>query len=157
MSKTFRKSQAAMEFLMTYGWAILVFLIVIGTLSYFGVLSPDKFLPSKCLLPAGIACSDFNVASNAVQIVLTNSLGQDITITDINIKDCQGDPLGPSLLRNGQKATFTVGMCTLSEEKYSSELNVTYTGESGLEHTVTGTITARNAFEIFGGGDGSRR
>jgi uncharacterized protein (UPF0333 family) len=38
-----RKGQAAMEFLMTYGWAILVVLAAIGALAYFGVLSPDKF------------------------------------------------------------------------------------------------------------------
>ncbi|MBI1979078.1 MAG: hypothetical protein HYS62_03415, partial [Candidatus Aenigmarchaeota archaeon] len=37
-----RKSQAAMEFLMTYGWAILVVLAAIAALAYFGVLSPEK-------------------------------------------------------------------------------------------------------------------
>ena len=37
---SFRKGQAAMEFLMTYGWAILVVLVVIGALAYFGILSP---------------------------------------------------------------------------------------------------------------------
>ncbi|MBI3036442.1 hypothetical protein HYY73_01620 [Candidatus Woesearchaeota archaeon] len=42
------KGQAAMEFLMTYGWAILVVLVVIGALSYFGVLSPSTLLPEKC-------------------------------------------------------------------------------------------------------------
>ena len=40
-----KRGQAAMEFLMTYGWAILAAIIVIGVLAYFGVLSPDKFLP----------------------------------------------------------------------------------------------------------------
>lgn len=33
-----KKSQAAMEFLMTYGWAILVVLAAIAALAYFGVL-----------------------------------------------------------------------------------------------------------------------
>jgi len=37
-----------MEFLMTYGWAILVVLVVIGALAYFGVLSPATLLPEKC-------------------------------------------------------------------------------------------------------------
>lgn len=41
-------NDAAMEFLLTYGWAILVVLIAIGTLAYFGALSPEKFkLPDK--------------------------------------------------------------------------------------------------------------
>jgi len=58
-SSSGKKAQAAMEFLMTYGWAILVVLAAIGALAYFGVLSPDRFLPEKCTLPSGIACLDF--------------------------------------------------------------------------------------------------
>lgn len=42
-----KKGQMAMEFLMTYGWAILVVLFAIGMLAYFGVLSPQKLLPQK--------------------------------------------------------------------------------------------------------------
>lgn len=38
-----KKSQAAMEFLMMYGWAILIVLIALGALWYFGVLNPDYF------------------------------------------------------------------------------------------------------------------
>lgn len=34
-----KKGQAAMEFLMTYGWAILAAIIAIGVLAYFGVFS----------------------------------------------------------------------------------------------------------------------
>jgi len=40
-----KKGQALMEFLMTYGWAILVVLVAIGALAYFGVLNPERFLP----------------------------------------------------------------------------------------------------------------
>ena len=49
-----KRGQAAMEFLLTYGWAILVVLVVIGALAYMGVLDPAKMLPrlgymySKC-------------------------------------------------------------------------------------------------------------
>ena len=39
-----KKSQVALDFLMTYGWAILVVLVAIGALAYFGVLIPDKYL-----------------------------------------------------------------------------------------------------------------
>lgn len=38
-----KKGQLAMEFLMTYGWAILASIIAIGVLAYFGVFSPSKF------------------------------------------------------------------------------------------------------------------
>lgn len=38
-----KKGLQAMEFLINYGWAILVVLVMIGTLAYFGVLNPNKF------------------------------------------------------------------------------------------------------------------
>ena len=34
-----KKSQAAMEFLMTYGWAIVIVLVAIGALAYFGTFN----------------------------------------------------------------------------------------------------------------------
>jgi len=42
--------QAALEFLMSYGWAILAVIAGIFALAYFGVLDLDKFLPHKLLL-----------------------------------------------------------------------------------------------------------
>jgi len=50
------KGQAALEFMMTYGWAILVVLAAIGALSYFGVLNPSRFTPDTCLASAPFSC-----------------------------------------------------------------------------------------------------
>jgi hypothetical protein len=47
-----KKSQAAMEFLMTYGWAILVVLVAIGVLAYFGVFNAHTNL-EKCTSSGG--------------------------------------------------------------------------------------------------------
>jgi len=38
-----KSAQAAIDFFKEYGWAILVVLIAIGALWYFGVLSPDGY------------------------------------------------------------------------------------------------------------------
>ncbi|MBI5391980.1 hypothetical protein HZB00_03170, partial [Candidatus Woesearchaeota archaeon] len=57
-----KKGQAAMEFLMTYGWAILVVLVAIGALAYFGVLSPSRFLPRSCTIGPGFSCDDAKVS-----------------------------------------------------------------------------------------------
>jgi hypothetical protein len=43
--KTKVKSQAAMEYLMTYGWAILIISLALGVLYSLGVLNPKNFLP----------------------------------------------------------------------------------------------------------------
>ena len=89
-----KRGQAAMEFLMTYGWAIMVVLVAISALAYFGVLSPDKFLPNKCFLEAGIGCTDFKVQEDSVTLVLQNGKGEDITISEIVIGECIGSNLG---------------------------------------------------------------
>jgi len=38
-----KKSQAATEFLLTYGWAFLVVFVAIGALVYFNVINPNIF------------------------------------------------------------------------------------------------------------------
>jgi len=66
-----RKAQAAMEFLMTYGWAILVVLVVIGALVYMGVLNPMAMVPEKCTAPSGFICNSVSMNSNQLQMILT--------------------------------------------------------------------------------------
>ena len=167
MNKTFRKSQAAMEFLMTYGWAILVVLVAIGALAYFGVLSPDRFLPAKCTLPAGIACTDFTITAGAlgaatVDIVLRNGLGFDIdpititlpagspcddalvsTLTLVADTTC---PVGTTGLANGVMCRYSVTCldAITVNSRFSSDVVVSYRNvDSNLDHDVRGTITGR--------------
>ena len=82
-----KKAQAAMEFLMTYGWAILVVLVVIGALAYFGVLNPQNLLPEKCTLPVGLYCKDYLISStdSTVTLKIENGIGHGIIIRTISI------------------------------------------------------------------------
>ena len=41
---------------MTYGWALLVVLIAISALAFFGVMNPKNSLPDQCILFAGVSC-----------------------------------------------------------------------------------------------------
>ncbi|MGV8172271.1 MAG: hypothetical protein ACP5OA_06285 [Candidatus Woesearchaeota archaeon] len=78
-----KKGQAAMEFLMTYGWAIVVVLAAIGALAYFGVLSPNKLLPDRTTFSAPLPNVDNAVillSGNTVQIAFKNNKGVDITL-----------------------------------------------------------------------------
>jgi hypothetical protein len=85
-----RKAQGALEFLMTYGWAFLVILIMIGALAYFGVLNPNRFLPDRCTFGSQIICkTDQMVINNEVQTtllaVVTNNFGGDVRLYDGDI------------------------------------------------------------------------
>ena len=154
MNNMFKKSQAAMEFLMTYGWAILVVLVAIGALAYFGVLSPDRFLPAKCQLPSGIACTDFSVSSAnpGINIVIRNGLGFDIDSIVVRVGGCATalTSTGGTSLNNGNQATFTAttaldcGLDTAGGSKFNRAFGITYRNvDSQLTHSVNGTIVAR--------------
>lgn len=77
-----KKAQGALEFLMTYGWAFLVILIMIGALAYFGVLSPNKFLPERCNFGSQFLCKDYQMTPTEVTLRLQNNLGQAAYILD---------------------------------------------------------------------------
>lgn len=137
-----KKSQAALEFIMTYGWAILVVLVAIGALAYFGVLSPDRFLPSRCTLQAGLACQDHLARATSLTIVFRNSLGYDITVNDIKAEQCSAAG-SQGLLRNGQLQSYDLA-CTNPGSKYNGKLNVTYTNlDTSIQHTNQGSVIAR--------------
>ncbi len=90
-----KRGQAALEFLMTYGWAILVVMTVIGALAYFGVLNPTIMLPEKCTLQMGLYCKDHLIQiapipgqtyrNNSVILQLENGMGKGIIITEVNV------------------------------------------------------------------------
>lgn len=89
------RGQAAMEFLTTYGWAILVVLVMISALSYFGVLDPTIFLPEKCVFSAGIACDESGAQSGATpQIMarLKNAFGYALVIDSVTVRVQGTDP-----------------------------------------------------------------
>ncbi|MBI2651399.1 hypothetical protein HYX01_02930 [Candidatus Woesearchaeota archaeon] len=82
------KSQAALEFLTTYGWAFLVILIMVSALAYFGILKPSKLLPDRCIFGTEIECQDYlmDIANNNVQLKLKNNVGEIITATKVEGK-----------------------------------------------------------------------
>jgi len=139
---TNRKSQAALEFIMTYGWAILVVLVAIGALAYFGVLSPDRFLPSKCTLQSGIACLDHKATATSLVIYVKNSLGYDLTVDAVKAQQCTA--LGSQgALSNGQSATYTL-TCVNTGSKYNGDVNISYTNtDTGVSHTNQGEVTTK--------------
>ena len=110
-----KKSQAAMEFLMTYGWAILVVLAAIAALAYFGVLSPEKFLQEKCLIETGFTCISSKIESSQSTIVLSNSLGKSILITSIEIGDCSAS--FSNSMGSGDEELFVISGCNNGDLK----------------------------------------
>ncbi len=74
-----------MEFLMTYGWAILVVLAAIGALAYFGVLSPKNLLPSSCTVGAGFGCSNAKATADTLTLSMRQNLGEDLDYFNLTV------------------------------------------------------------------------
>jgi hypothetical protein len=139
-----KKGQAAMEFIMTYGWAILVVLVAIAALAYFGVLSPGKYLPEKCMPSAGIGCTSFKATTAGVDFVFQNALGKDIVVTTIETADPACSATFTTTLVNGASGTFNVACSLTAGSKISTDLTITYDevgGLTGLKNS--GTLTTK--------------
>ncbi len=142
-----KKGQAAMEFLMTYGWAILVVLVAIGALAYFGVLNPSRFLPSSCTIAPGISCDDFKVTASSVQLLLRNGLGDDLTAVTVAINGCS---TSSATSWNDGKVLGGIAGTTLTctnngavGSRFKEDVTVAYTSGAGVSHSVTGEITTK--------------
>lgn len=115
-----KRGQAAMEFLMTYGWAIVVVLAAIGALAYFGVLSPSKLLPDRTVFAPPLTNVDNAVIftgvtpglGNTVTIAFKNNKGVDITL-----------PLTATAINDN-------GMCGLVD------ITGTYTDSAGTQQPI---------------------
>ncbi len=154
-----RKGQAAMEFLMTYGWAILVVLAAIGALAYFGILSPSKFLPSSFTMTGGISAGEYKVSAGTPATLtfgIINNIGDQITIneTDVNSTnlgsavDCVVRNTTSISLANGQKYVYVMSCSNTAAaanvgDKFKADVSVIYTknGED-VTHTASGSITS---------------
>ncbi len=146
ISKIFNnKAQAAMEFLMTYGWAILVVLAAIAALAYFGVLSPEKFLPEKCVLQPGIACVSHKAEPTQVTLVISNGLGRTITINNIDVGGCSSS--FTESMQSGSDHTFVIGgACNngAAKEKFKADITMSYTEkDTNLTKTAYGNLNTK--------------
>ena len=139
-----KKSQAAMEFLMTYGWAILVVLGAIAALAYFGVLSPEKFLPEKCLMETGFTCISSKVEPSQSTLVLQNGYGRTVIINRVDIGTCSNT--FNNTLTSEDQFTFVLTGCNngVTKEIFKGEIIVKYTEKStNLSKTAYGTINTK--------------
>lgn len=82
-----RKGQSALEYLMTYGWAILIIIIVGGVLYYYGVFSPGKLVGESKVGFSKIQVDTWTVdaAGDDLLLILENRAGKEINITNFDI------------------------------------------------------------------------
>lgn len=140
-----KKAQAAMEFLMTYGWAILVVIVAIGALYYFVGVNPDRFLNPTCNLIPGLDCQqDFKVTNSGATLVLGNNMGATVTVNSITLSGTGVSGCTPQSgsVGYGSNTIFTIPCSTFpSSGRVKANIALDYTkAGSLLSHNITGTL-----------------
>ena len=152
------KGQAAMEFLMTYGWALLVVILAIASLSFYFGFGDNLFVTETCLMGPGFACVDFVADEGSITIAVLNGLGDDLISFYFSHPAC--DVQSAKLtLKNGQKKLFTVtgceGIFTEGDFIENAPTFAYKTIDSSIEHTKAfslSAIVAGGTSQSFGGG-----
>lgn len=146
-----KRGQAALEFLMTYGWAILVVLVAIGALAYFGVLRPEKMLPEKCVIAtgSGLFCDDYNATVTGVTLRIKNMLSEQVNVTAITITatgETCGSFSGDKGIAADGTADFTIPCTTLvAGDKIKGDFAITFSKAGGLAKSTTGQLVTTAA------------
>ncbi len=143
----FRKGQAAMEFLMTYGWAILAAIIAIGVLAYFGVFSPGKYVSGTAIVNAPFYANAWSAsAASGVRLELRNNGGESYNITSVTVKNCGNTGAIQRQITAGNITAFTITCSpTLKEgDSFKGDISVNYRKEgSSIDLTSTGSIAEK--------------
>ncbi|MBW2983482.1 hypothetical protein KY361_00020 [Candidatus Woesearchaeota archaeon] len=113
------------EFLLTYGWAVLVLFVALGALIFFGLF--PRGMPS-CDIDPRIDCHTLTVTPDGnITLMLKNNFGNDLTNVRLTLRNCSKSfdtwKAGTTL---GGNFTKLVG-CTVEGELYKEEIEITYT------------------------------
>jgi len=138
-----KKGQAALEFLMTYGWAILAAIVVIGVLAYFGVFSPGRYAPQACAVTAPFYCNAANAKTTGLTLEFKNQGGETFTVSNVTVSNCATAEVSQSVAADS--AVVVTVPCALNEgDSFKGDITVSYLKSgSTVELSSTGSISQK--------------
>ncbi len=138
-----RKGQSALEYLMTYGWALVVIVIVIAALFAFGIFAPPSTGP--CTGLERLLYKDRSVATADFNMVIANGTGGTATGVLLAVTDEAGGtwtPRGtnPATIAGGASATLGATRSTaMTSGSHTINASISYTSPAGLTKTERAT------------------
>ena len=135
-----KRGQSALEYLMTYGWAILAVVIIAGVLWYLGIFNPNQFAGEKqCGGFSGFTCQDFRMnTSGVLTIVLNNKVGGSVTVP----ATCAPTAVSANSNTTCTLTGFPSGTAGNTFSRQTLSLNYT-DSRSGLTHTDSGFVAGK--------------
>ena len=145
-----KKGQAALDFLMTYGWAIALVVIVAAALFALGVFDVSNFVGTKASGFSGVGVAGWQMQGTVLSVKFTNQVGQRINITGASavIGTETKTNLTATTLDNGATTaaalTFPGFTSQTAGAGYQAKLTINYTDMSTLFNaSSTGTLTGK--------------
>lgn len=135
-----RKAQSAIEYLMTYGWMLLVVAVVGGAV--FSIVSGQNIDSVSGFDSSHILVSDFGITSSSLQMVVEGG-SQSITLNQITISDSEDEiviPMEDNVdFRNSR--VLNIPHITESSETKTIDVELSYDTENLENITATGAVT----------------
>jgi hypothetical protein len=160
------KGQAAMEYIMTYGWALVALIAVIAAITATGAFNPSYLISEECTLQPDLACNGHVLYAEGDKVTLqfrvNNGLGYDIEVTGVTVTTSDQEPYEDyriedgDVIEQGTAKIITVDLDKMAPTVGDTErirMSITYLScapevnpdcdEDEPVHTVSGRIVAR--------------
>jgi len=151
----FKKGQAVLDFLMTYGWAIALVIIVAAALFALGVFDMSNFVGTKAAGFSGVAVKGWNMdTAGTFTFRLSNQAGQQINITGVSATvgtttvAVNGTPTALATGADTSMLSTPIGAfgAQMFGAGYAAKMTINYTDlNSGFASSTTGTLTGKAA------------
>ncbi len=154
MKKMDGKGQGAMEYLMTYGWAIMVVMIVGVVLWQMGIFKMGSGGSGMSGFGAVKPLDHTSTGAGNLDVTFTNAVGARINNVEVIAADGVGGAatLTPDASQSGGESISTgdnflaqltgvTSVCPSGADRYDLEINVSYSNAiTGLNHTGNGRV-----------------
>lgn len=139
-----QRSQTALEYLVTYGWVVLIIAIALASFYALGVFNTKSYVNDVCAIRVDITCQDTVLSTNGLlSLSITQDTSDPINITaiacDTNQSLVNAEHLAPPIyMPTGENATFTV-TCYSNGSPYSASVGALYSGYLLVSYTDLAT------------------
>jgi hypothetical protein len=141
------RGQSALEYLVTYGWAILAIVIIAGVLWDLNIFNPGTFVTgNQCGGFNSFICQDYTMTTaGTLQIVLGNNQGTTLDNLTINgVANCNPVNVAANALTTCNFTYSSLAGGVAGQTYHQVGINMTYVdATSGLSHTDTGFVQGK--------------
>ena len=139
-----KRGQAATEFFMTYGWAIVLLVLAIATLIVIGVFQRD--ISTSCDVDEPFSCQDAFITENAIVLKIAAKEFGTAQVESITINDqpCPKIIGREALTPEGLTTVRCLGISLTEEQQLQAEVKIKYKKLGSIViHTARGIVTGQ--------------